>query len=240
VALAALLAQMGGFVPADEAYVGICDRIFTRVGASDDIARGQSTFMVEMTEAAAILRYASRRSLVLLDEIGRGTSTFDGLAIAWAVAEHIHSRIGCRTLFATHYHELVELAQTCERVRNLNVAVAERGEEVVFLRALREGGASRSYGIAVARLAGLPEHVLGRAREILANLESNAIDEVGGPKLARRDGKSASNSAQLDLFGDRDGLITAELKRIDVTKLTPLEALNLLDRLRKLAGIPED
>ena len=239
VALAALLAQMGSFVPADEACVGICDRIFTRVGASDDIARGQSTFMVEMTEAAAILRHASRRSLVLLDEIGRGTSTFDGLAIAWAVAEHIHERIGCRTLFATHYHELVELAQTCDRVCNLNVAVAEWGDEVVFLRALREGGASRSYGIAVARLAGLPEHVLDRAREILANLESNAIDEVGGPKLARRDGRSASTSAQLDLFGDRDGLITAELRRIDVAKLTPLEALNLLDRLRKLAGIPD-
>ena len=239
VALSTLMAQMGSFVAADEAHIGICDRIFTRVGASDDIARGQSTFMVEMTEAAAILRHASRRSLVLLDEIGRGTSTFDGLAIAWAVAEFIHERVGCRTLFATHYHELVGLSQTCSRVVNLNVAVAEWGDEVVFLRALREGGSSRSYGIAVARLAGLPDDVLGRAREILANLENNAIDEVGGPKLARRAGASASPSAQLDLFGDREGVLTSELRRLDVAAITPLEALNVLDRLRKLAGIDE-
>jgi len=236
VALCALLAQMGSFVPADEARIGVCDRIFTRVGASDDIARGQSTFMVEMTEAAAILRHATRRSLVLLDEIGRGTSTFDGLAIAWAVSEFIHEQVGCRTLFATHYHELVELAQTLSRVRNYNVAVAEWGDEVVFLRALREGGSSRSYGIAVARLAGLPDAVLERAREILANLEHNAIDEVGGPKLARHKGQSASPSRQLDLFGDKEGLLTAELRSLDPARLTPLEAINHLDRLRKLAG----
>ncbi len=240
VALATLMAQMGSFVAADEAHIGICDRIFTRVGASDDIARGQSTFMVEMTEAAAILRHSSRRSLVLLDEIGRGTSTFDGLAIAWAVAEFIHDHVGCRTLFATHYHELVGLSQTCKRVVNLNVAVAEWGDEVVFLRALREGGSSRSYGIAVARLAGLPDDVLGRAREILANLENNAIDEVGGPKLARRAGASASPSAQLDLFGDREGALTRELRLLDVAAITPLEALNALDRLRKLAGIEDE
>ncbi len=239
VALAALMAQMGSFVAAAEAHIGVCDRIFTRVGASDDIARGQSTFMVEMNETAIILRHASRRSLVLLDEIGRGTSTFDGLAIAWAVAEHIHREIGCRTLFATHYHELVELAQTCERVRNFNIAVAEWGDEVVFLRSLREGGASRSYGIAVARLAGLPEVVLERAREILGNLESNAVDEVGGPKLARSGGRSASASAQLDLFGDREGLLAAELRRLDPAAITPLEALNELDRLRRLAGIED-
>jgi DNA mismatch repair protein MutS len=237
VALSALMAQMGSFVPADEARIGVCDRIFTRVGASDDIGRGQSTFMVEMTEAASILRHATRRSLVLLDEIGRGTSTFDGLAIAWAVSEFIHEQVGCRTLFATHYHELVELAQTCARVRNYNVAVAEWGDEIVFLRSLREGGSSRSYGIAVARLAGLPEPVLERAREVLANLESNAIDEVGGPKLARRKGRSASPSQQLDLFGDKDGLLTGELSRIDLSRITPLEALNHLDRLRKLAGL---
>jgi len=240
VALATLMAQMGSFVPADTAHVGIADRIFTRVGASDDIARGQSTFMVEMTEAASILRYATRRSLVLLDEIGRGTSTFDGLSIAWAVAEHIHEHIGCRTLFATHYHELVELSQTLDRVVNLNVAVAEWGDEVVFLRSLREGGVSRSYGIAVARLAGLPEGVLERAKEILSNLEQNARDEVGGPKLARRDGRSASNSMQLDLFGDREGRLAAELRGVDVSRITPLEALNLLDRLRKLAGIGDE
>ncbi len=238
-ALTVLMAQIGCFVAAREAHVGVCDRIFTRVGASDDIARGQSTFMVEMTETATILRHASRRSLVLLDEIGRGTSTFDGLAIAWAVAEFIHREIGCRTLFATHYHELVELAQTCDRVRNFNIAVAEWGDEVVFLRALREGGASRSYGIAVARLAGLPDDVLERAREILGNLEHNAVDEVGGPKLARSKGRSASSSSQLDLFGAREGPLTAELRTIDPATITPIEALNELDRLRKLAGIED-
>ena len=239
VALAALMAQLGSFVAAEEAHIGVCDRVFTRVGASDDIARGQSTFMVEMTETATILRHASQRSLVLLDEIGRGTSTFDGLAIAWAVAEFIHREIGCRTLFATHYHELVELAQTCEHVRNFNIAVAEWGDEVVFLRSLREGGASRSYGIAVARLAGLPDEVLERAKEILGNLEHNAVDEVGGPKLARSRGRSASSSAQLDLFGDKEGLLQAELRRLDPATITPLEALNELDRLRRLAGIEE-
>ncbi len=237
VALAALMAQMGSFVAADRAHVGVCDRVFTRVGASDDIARGQSTFMVEMTETATILRHASRRSLVLLDEIGRGTSTFDGLAIAWAVAEHLHDGVGCRALFATHYHELVELSQTCARVHNLNIAVAEWGDDVVFLRTLREGGASRSYGIAVARLAGLPDGVLERAREVLANLEREAIDEVGGPRLARRKGRSASASPQLDLFGGSEGRVVAELRRLDVAQMTPLEALNHLDRLRKLAGI---
>ena len=240
VALATLMAQMGSYVPADSAHIGIADRIFTRVGASDDIARGQSTFMVEMTEAASILRYATEQSLVLLDEIGRGTSTFDGLSIAWAVAEHIHEHIGCRTLFATHYHELVELSQTLERVVNLNVAVAEWGDEVVFLRSLREGGVSRSYGIAVARLAGLPDGVLERAKEILANLEHNARDEVGGPMLARRDGRSASSSQQLDLFGSREGLLVSELRGVDVTRITPLEALNLVDRLRKLAGVGDE
>ncbi len=237
VALAALMAQMGSFVAASAAHVGVCDRIFTRVGASDDIARGQSTFMVEMTETAGILQQATRRSLVLLDEIGRGTSTFDGLAIAWAVAEHIHDAIGCRTLFATHYHELVDLARTCERVANLNVAVAEWGDDVVFLRTLREGGASRSYGIAVARLAGLGDGVLERAREILANLEREAVDEVGGPKLARHKGRTASRSPQLDLFGDREGKVVAELRKIPVEAITPIEALNHLDRLRKLAGV---
>jgi len=237
VALAVLMAQMGSFVAADKAHVGICDRIFTRVGASDDIARGQSTFMVEMTEAAAIMLHATRKSLVLLDEIGRGTSTFDGLSIAWAVAEFLHDNVGCRTLFATHYHELVELSQTCPRVKNFNIAVTEWGDDVVFLRTLKEGGVSRSYGIAVARLAGLPDPVLQRAKEVLANLESNAIDEVGGPKLARKQGRSASASSQLDLFGDREGMLTQELRSLDVTALTPLEALNEIDRLRKLAGV---
>ena len=157
---------------------GVVDRIFTRVGASDDLARGRSTFMVEMTETAAILHNATRRSLVILDEIGRGTSTFDGLSIAWAVAEHLHDRIGCRTLFATHYHELQDLARERPRVRNLTVAVREVGDQVVFLRKLVAGGASRSYGIEVAKLAGLPAEVLARAREILRNLESLEVDEA--------------------------------------------------------------
>ena len=178
-ALIVLLAQMGSFVPARRARVGVVDRIFTRVGASDDLARGRSTFMVEMTETAAILHNATRRSLVVLDEIGRGTSTFDGVSIAWAVAEHLHDVVGCRTLFATHYHELQDLARERPAVRNLTVAVREVGDRVVFLRKLVQGGASRSYGIEVAKLAGLPAEVLARAREILKNLEALEIDEGG-------------------------------------------------------------
>ena len=184
-ALIVLLAQMGSFVPARRARVGVVDRIFTRVGASDDLARGRSTFMVEMTETSAILHNATRRSLVVLDEIGRGTSTFDGVSIAWAVAEHLHDAIGCRTLFATHYHELQDLARERPAVRNLTVAVREVGEQVVFLRKLVQGGASRSYGIEVAKLAGLPAQVLARAREILRNLEALEVDEGGHAALAR-------------------------------------------------------
>ena len=184
-ALVTLLAQMGSFVPARRARVGLVDRIFTRVGASDDLARGRSTFMVEMTETAAILHNATRRSLVILDEIGRGTSTFDGVSIAWAVAEHLHDVTGCRTLFATHYHELQDLARERPAVRNLTVAVREVGDRVVFLRKLVQGGASRSYGIEVAKLAGLPPEVLVRAREILRNLEAMEVDEGGHATLSR-------------------------------------------------------
>jgi DNA mismatch repair protein MutS len=238
-ALIALLAQMGSFVPARRARVGLVDRIFTRVGASDDLARGRSTFMVEMTEAAAILHNATRRSLVVLDEIGRGTSTFDGLSIAWAVAEHLHDRIGCRTLFATHYHELQDLARERARVRNLTVAVREVGEQVVFLRKLVQGGASRSYGIEVAKLAGLPAQVLARAREILRNLEALEVDEGGHAALARGSGsrRRPAPAAQLGLFGaapdPRLEAVRRELEALDLDSLRPIDALNLVAGWKK-------
>ncbi len=235
VALIALMAQAGSFVPATSATIGVVDRIFTRVGASDNIARGQSTFMVEMSETAAILHHATDRSLAILDEIGRGTSTFDGLAIAWAVAEHIADVIRCRTMFATHYHELSELQATRPHVANYNVAVSEMGGTIIFLRRLRKGGTSRSYGIQVAKLAGLPEGVLTRAHEVLTNLEQASHDEIGAPKIARGRGNVGVASPQLQLFGDRSPLLRDELLKLNVNNLTPLEALNLLDELRKKA-----
>ena len=234
VALIALMAQAGSFVPAEAASIGVVDRIFTRVGASDNIARGQSTFMVEMSETAAILHHATDRSLAILDEIGRGTSTFDGLAIAWAVAEHIADAIGCRTMFATHYHELAELAATRPHVVNYTIAVSEVGDAVIFLRRLRIGSASRSYGIQVAKLAGLPEPVLVRAREVLLNLEQASHDDIGAPKIARGRGSVTAPTAQLHLFGEVSPLRSA-LMKIDVNTLTPLEALNLLASLREQA-----
>ena len=184
-ALIVLLAQIGSFVPARAARIGAVDRIFTRIGAQDNLAQGQSTFLVEMTETAAILRHATARSLVLLDEIGRGTSTYDGVSIAWAVTEHLHERVGAKTIFATHYHELTQLGDLLPRVRNLNVAVREVGEEIVFLRRLEEGGADRSYGIQVARLAGLPGDVVARARELLAELEGMVAFQRGLVEQAR-------------------------------------------------------
>ena len=185
-ALLALMAQTGSFIPADEATIGLVDRIFTRVGAADDIARGQSTFMVEMVETANILNHCTDRSLVILDEIGRGTSTFDGLSIAWAVAEFLHDVEGsrARTLFATHYHELTELAATCRGVQNYNVAVKEYGDQVIFLRQIVRGGTDKSYGIHVAKLAGLPNAVIDRANEILENMENNTVDSCGQPLIA--------------------------------------------------------
>jgi DNA mismatch repair protein MutS len=240
-ALVTLLAQMGSFVPARRARVGIVDRIFTRVGASDDLARGRSTFMVEMTETSAILHNATRRSLVVLDEIGRGTSTFDGVSIAWAVAEHLHDQIGCRTLFATHYHELQDLARERPAVRNLTVAVREVGEQVVFLRKLVQGGASRSYGIEVAKLAGLPAAVLARAREILKNLEAMEVDEGGHASLARGRRRKAAGGSQLGLFGPAPGDPAAEelakaLRTLDLDALRPLDALNLLASWKRKLG----
>ncbi|MBN1255142.1 MAG: DNA mismatch repair protein MutS [Deltaproteobacteria bacterium] len=229
IALICLMAQMGGFVPAREAIIGLIDRIFTRVGASDNLAMGESTFMVEMRETADIVREATPRSLVVLDEIGRGTSTFDGLSIAWAVAEYLHDTKGPKTLFATHYHELTELAMTKPRVKNYNVAVSEWNGEIIFLRRIVEGGASRSYGIQVARLAGLPEEVVARAREVLANLEKGELDEKGLPRLAHVKGAGVEQTEdQLNLFGVNEGKVYRELQEVDPNRLTPLEAIELL------------
>lgn len=236
VALAAILAQMGSFVPASEARLGVVDRVFTRVGARDDLAEGQSTFMVEMREAASILRGATRRSLVVLDEVGRGTSTYDGLAIAWAIAEHLHDAIGCRGMFATHYHELQELAATRPGVVNFNVAAQEYGEEVVFLRKLVPGGSSRSYGVAVARLAGVPAFVLARARTILGDLERGATLPSG--EHARMRPIDAEGRAQLELFsvspGPSESEVERTLRQLDVEQMTPVEALLALARLRAM------
>jgi DNA mismatch repair protein MutS len=184
VALLTLMAQMGAWVPAKRAVVGLADRIFTRVGANDDLSRGQSTFMVEMHETANITNNATPRSLVILDEIGRGTSTFDGLSIAWSVAEYLHDVLKARTLFATHYHELTELARTRTGVQNFNVAVREWNEQIIFLRKIVPGGADKSYGIQVARLAGLPRAILERAKEILANLERSELSADASPVAA--------------------------------------------------------
>ncbi len=233
-ALIVLMAQAGSFVPATEAQIGVADRIFTRVGASDALARGQSTFMVEMAEAAVILRDATERSLVVIDEIGRGTSTFDGLAIAWAVAEDLHDRVRARTLFATHYHELTDLARTREGVRTMNIAVREWKGEIVFLRRLVDGTTSRSYGIQVAKLAGLPEGVLGRATEVLENLEAGEFDEAGRPRLAVHHEASVVETAeQIGLFAAPvPSAVEERLHALDTTTITPLEALNLLHDLK--------
>ncbi|MBU1908565.1 MAG: DNA mismatch repair protein MutS, partial [Verrucomicrobia bacterium] len=204
VALIVIMAQMGSFVPASAAEIGVVDRVFTRVGASDDLARGRSTFMVEMQETANILNNATPRSLIVLDEIGRGTSTFDGISIAWAVAEHLHNHapVKAKTLFATHYHELTDLALTLPGVKNYNVLVRERGDRIAFLRRIVPGAADKSYGIQVGRLAGLPAAVVERAREILANLEEGEFGEGGQPKLARHGArKGRRDPNQMSLFG---------------------------------------
>jgi DNA mismatch repair protein MutS len=234
VALIVLLAQMGSWVPARRARIGVADRIFTRVGAQDSLATGESTFMVEMRETAQILREATPRSLILLDEIGRGTSTFDGLSIAWAVAEYLHDTPGLRgrTLFATHYHELADLARTKQGVRNFHFALAERGGEILFLRRMEPGAASRSYGIEVARYAGLPRDVIRRAREVLANLEGGEFDERGRPRLALAGSEAP---AQLTLFEPaRHDPVREALEALDPERLTPIEAMLELDRLKKL------
>jgi DNA mismatch repair protein MutS len=235
-ALIALMAQMGSFVPAREAKLGVLDRIFTRVGATDHILRGQSTFMVEMQETAHILRHATRRSLVLLDEIGRGTATYDGLSIAWAVAEHVaRDDGGPKTLFATHYHELTDLAGDLPAVANLHVSAREWKDSVVFLRKIEPGGSDRSFGIQVARLAGLPATVVTRAQEVLRNLESAEFDRDGRPRLARS-GAAAAPSRQLPLFSSAEDGVLDELRRATLDHLTPVQALSLLAELQKRLG----
>ncbi|MBM4183765.1 MAG: DNA mismatch repair protein MutS [Gemmatimonadetes bacterium] len=235
VGLIQLLAQMGSFVPADRARLPVVDRIYTRVGASDNLARGQSTFMVEMSETAAILHGATDRSLVLLDEIGRGTSTYDGVSIAWAVTEHIHERIGAKTIFATHYHELTQLGDQLAGVKNMNVSVREVGDEIVFLRRLADGGADRSYGIHVARLAGMPEGIVARARELLAELEGT---HTGGGEGLGRHGQhrpgSESHTDQLSFFQVEHPLVR-RLRALDPDDLTPKEALRLIYELGSLS-----
>ena len=238
VALITLMAQIGSYVPAESARIGVVDRIFTRVGAADNLARGQSTFMVEMTETANILRYATPRSLIILDEIGRGTSTFDGVSIAWAVAEFLHDcgEHAAKTLFATHYHEMTELVVTRNRIKNFNIAVKEWNDQIIFLRKIVPGGASHSYGIQVARLAGLPGEVIDRAKEILRNLEKGEYGEEGLPRIAKgKKAASAPASPQLSLFDGEDDLLRKRLKALNVATLTPLEALNILDELRGMA-----
>ncbi|HET7293724.1 MAG TPA: DNA mismatch repair protein MutS, partial [Vicinamibacteria bacterium] len=233
-ALISLMAQMGSFVPAREARLAMTDRIFTRVGATDQILRGQSTFMVEMQETAHILHHASARSLILLDEVGRGTATFDGLSIAWAVAEHLAGATRAYALFATHYHELTDLAAEVPGVGNLHVSAREWKDTVVFLRKIEPGGSDRSFGLQVARLAGLPAAVLSRAREILRNLEQTEFDREGRPRPAHGGDSPPEPGRQLALFGARrDEALLDELRRVDLDAMTPLEALQLLSDVRR-------
>ncbi|HCI85916.1 MAG TPA: DNA mismatch repair protein MutS, partial [Dehalococcoidia bacterium] len=228
-----LLAQVGSFIPASKARIGVVDRIFTRAGLSDDISGGQSTFMVEMVETASILNQATSRSLAVMDEIGRGTSTYDGLAIARSVAEHIHNspKLGCKTLFATHYHEMTELADQLPRAHNLQVAVAEENGEVVFLHQIVPGGADRSYGVHVARLAGMPVSVISRAWDLLNELENgfNPSSKSSGFQLQMSLKEPQAHSETLE-----------ELKEIDIANMTPIEAMNALFRLQEKANSVDD
>jgi len=231
ITLMVLMAQIGSFVPASHARIGIVDRIFTRIGASDFLTKGQSTFMVEMIEVANITHNATNKSLILVDEVGRGTSTFDGISIAWAVAEHILNEIKARTLFATHFNELTELGLTYSGVINYNVSVKEWGDEIIFLRKIERGPADKSYGIQVARLAGLPESIISRAKEVLANLEKEELNEVGSPKFAGR--KAKKDTVQLNLFSSIPDALIMEIAQLDVKNLTPEEALDRLLEIKR-------
>ena len=234
VALLVLMAQIGSFIPAKEATIGVVDRIFTRVGAMDELAKGQSTFMVEMNEAANILNNATKRSLIILDEVGRGTSTFDGVSIAWALTEYIYEHLKARTLFATHYHELTELALLFPGIKNYNIAVREWEDEIIFLRKIIEGGADKSYGIHVARLAGMPKDVIQRAKVILANLEAETLDINGKPKFASTNkDKEEVKPRQLTLFNPPEDLVIEEIKNLDTSQITPIDALNKLHKLKE-------
>jgi len=227
-ALITILAQMGSFVPARSARLGLVDRVFTRIGASDNLARGRSTFMIEMTETAAILNTATARSLILLDEVGRGTATYDGLAIAWAAVEYIHARTRAKTLFATHYFELTELAEQLSGVKNYHVAVKETGGGIAFLRKVEPGAADRSYGIEVAKLAGLPHEVIVRAREVLAEHENTERRVTGHLSPG-----ASPPPAQLTIFTPISQPVLERLREVDLNHLTPIEALNLLAELKK-------
>ena len=237
VALIVLMAQMGSYVPAKRAQIGTVDKIFTRVGASDNIASGESTFLVEMNETANILNNSSANSLILLDEIGRGTSTFDGLSIAWAVVEYLHEyeKIAAKTMFATHYHELTELEMIFDRIKNYNIAVKEWGDKIIFLRKIIPGGADHSYGIQVAKLAGLPAPIIARAKEILSNLEQNALTPNHKPKIAlkRKAGKRVNDSGQMDIFGKKDESVLVDIKNADVNNMTPMQALIKLTEMKE-------
>ena len=240
-ALISILAQMGSFVPAVQAKLPLLDRIFTRIGASDNLARGRSTFLVEMSEVAAILNTATPASLVLLDEVGRGTATFDGLSIAWAVVESLHAGARPRTLFATHYHELTDLEQLLPGVKNVHVSVEEAGSEIVFLRRVEPGSADKSYGIEVARLAGLPNDVIVRAREISAaarterrEIDAGAFSRRGSGRIA---GRGPDPSRSRPAFTAIDEPVLEALRNADLNQLTPLEALNLLAALQKQLAV---
>jgi len=232
-ALLTLMAQIGSFIPASEARIGIADRIFARVGASDELSKGQSTFMVEMTEAARILNSASERSLVILDEIGRGTSTYDGISLAWSMTEFLHDHLKSRTLFATHYHELTELTQTLKQASNWNVAVHEQDGEIVFLHKIVEGSANKSYGIHVARLAGVPDQIIQRANQILSTLEKDHIDATSGKTTIPPRPQKQSSHQQLSLFGNATHPVLDEIRDLNVDQMTPLAALEELYRIRE-------
>lgn len=231
-ALLTVMAQIGSFVPAKQARIGIADRIFARVGASDELGKGQSTFMVEMTETARILNAATKQSLVILDEIGRGTSTYDGISLAWSITEYLHDVIGCRTLFATHYHELTQLTETLKQCVNWNVAVREEADDVIFLHKIIPGSADKSYGIHVAQLAGVPRAVLERAKVILHTLETDHIDDTGKTKVPERQTKK-KREQQLSLFDTEEHPIIGEIRQLNVDELTPIAALQELHRLRE-------
>ena len=231
-ALLTIMAQMGSFVPARSASIGIADRVFARVGASDELGKGQSTFMVEMTETARILNAATKQSLVILDEIGRGTSTYDGISLAWAITEYLHDVTGCRTMFATHYHELTQLTNSLKECVNWNVAVREDADDVIFLHKIVPGSADKSYGIHVAQLAGVPRMVLDRANVILRTLESDQIDESGRTKLPERKTKKKAEK-QLALFEEEEHPVIDELRQMNVNEMTPMAALQELHRLRE-------
>jgi DNA mismatch repair protein MutS len=237
VALLVILTQMGAFIPAANSSISVTDRIFTRVGALDNLSQGQSTFMVEMEETANILNNATDKSLVIMDEIGRGTSTYDGLSIAWAVAEYLHDLrdVGVKTLFATHYHELTELAHQKTRVKNYNIAVKEWNDEIIFLRKLVEGGTNRSYGIQVARLAGIPVIVVEKAKKILYNIGNGEFGSRNAPRTIGGKRESESGAVQMNLFRKPENLVLDRLKQVDISKMTPLEALNFLNDLQDVA-----